>query len=120
MIGLTNLAWLIELGVFAIIGSVFSGESCYPEVHTPVSLVHWRTLIPSAPGQWGTSALGIVTEKGRAALQFRAPLRHFHRCRCAGSRQEDPWLYRLQAAIQTRDITDAVYQYAGDATSHYG
>jgi uncharacterized protein (TIRG00374 family) len=53
VIGLTILAWTIELGVFAVIASALSGEILLSGLYAGV-LGTLATLIPSAPGHWGT------------------------------------------------------------------
>ena len=54
VIGLTILAWAIELGVFAVIASALSGEILLSGGLYAGVLGTLATLIPSAPGHWGT------------------------------------------------------------------
>jgi uncharacterized protein (TIRG00374 family) len=54
VIGLTVLAWIIELGVFAVIASALSGEMLLTGGLYAGVLGTLATLIPSAPGHWGT------------------------------------------------------------------
>ena len=54
VIGLTILAWLLELGVFAIIGSALSSDLLLSGGLYAGVLGTLATLIPSAPGHWGT------------------------------------------------------------------
>jgi len=54
VIGLTILAWLFELGVFAMIGSALSDDVLLSGGLYAGVLGTLATLIPSAPGHWGT------------------------------------------------------------------